>query len=580
MLSCIREHLRRYEWSQAVELCQRNEFLFQGNMLFHACYAKALVEIENKPAARRHLLYAVQSRGGNYNLALVCYKNLCLLGGEHDPIYSNFPISHSFTILTMTSCKRLSLLERTLRSIIKYLDISHVDKILIVDDGSPVESMNELIHSLNCPRIEVYYKPTEARGHAKSMNWIRDYLTTNQYTYAVHLEDDFEFFYPLPLIAWSIQVLEEFPEYGQCLFNHAYLESLEESFKRQTYGIPKMTSNGLRFYEHEFNKDKPAPTSYWPHFSLRPGVNRVHTWQSVGKFIESGSFEKDYALRYMDKGWKTAYLESPVSEHIGRKTKDRHGSETNAYDLNQTMQFGRAHFRAFMVHLDRRTDRLKALVIPPVINVTLYSAVDGSQLTPHPALNGLFRNNIVDMKPGIIGCALSHIKLWMKLATEYEKVPQYLVLEDDIQPVANFDHLLNQLLNSLAGQFTYWDVVFIGYFKGSKPLEPEPFLIPATSFTESFKISVGGTFGYLINGAGAQKLLSFIATFGMVNAIDTVMQRCADYGLKIFYVSTPLIESVMNSTDSDIQRQETSLYDESLSRAEWSDIVSYIQSIN
>ncbi len=105
--------------------------------------------------------------------------------------------------------------------------------------------------------------------------------------------------------------------------------------------------------------------------------------------------------------------------------------------------------------------------------------------------------------------------------------------------------------------------------------------IQPRTFEQAFSISRGGTFGYIINHTGARALLSFIKHFGMINAIDTVIQKCINYGLKVFYLNTPIIHSIEQSIDSDIQKKEPILYsDKYKSDATWNEIESYISSFS
>jgi GR25 family glycosyltransferase involved in LPS biosynthesis len=435
--------------------------------------------------------------------------------------------------------------------------MDQIEAVLIVDDNSSEEDRLEMQQL--APWAEFYWKTPEERGHCKSMNIILDWVHARNAEYIVHIEDDFEFYWQLPLVQMAVNVLEDNPRIGQCLFNNGYKESFEE-IVQDPWGAPHTTMDGVRYYVHQYpaNTD---PCSYWPHFSLRPGVYRCLAIQKIGYFVDQPSFEAEYALRYTHAGYKTAYLETVVSEHIGRKTKDRFGNETNAYVLNATVQFGFFPFKTFIVNLARRLDR-KQLLADQLSNVPFpyqwFNAVDGSALTPCAELNTLFRKNTKDMTIGQVGCALSHLKLWYKLIDDYVQTPVYLILEDDIR-IAPLDKIWPALFQELSG-FNYWDVVFVGYHTRLDEKKDEPFrLISTTTFESSFSISPGGTFGYFIRHTGARKLLEFIETHQMINAIDTVMQKAIDAGLVVKYVSPRLF--IDSESTSDIQVQQPNLFD-------------------
>ena len=583
MLSNIRNLIRDGAYDKAVEKCEEARDLFNSDSLYNLCFAKAL-SASNPARAVAHTLKALESPP-SFSFSAVCHRNLANLAPKiaRAPQPFTFRKSKIPVALTMTSCKRLNLLRRTLGSL-HNLDMYNVGKILIVDDGSdPVELARVVCELIDGP-AEVRIKAPERRGHANSMNDIFDFLETEEIEYVVHIEDDFEFYFEMPLISKCISILEAFPQYGQCLFNNGYKEEISEMATTQPYGSARTYGKHL-FYEH-IHGNNINPCSYWPHFSLRPGVTRVSALKNVGRFVCVGSFEKEYALRYSGAGWKTAYLEGVYCEHIGRKTKDRFGSQDNAYTLNQTVQFGNSPYRAYMVHLERRPDRLKAFNDAPAeFAVRLFSAVDGKRLQEKmragalpeagSVLNTLFKSNKVDMKAGIIGCALSHMKLWYSLLDEFTSFPYYIILEDDVVFSKTFS---KDIRDVGMDSFICWDVIFIGSHR-TNPETQELALLKARNFSEAFAFSRGGTFGYIINHTGARKLLKFIEENGLINAIDTVIQKCIDAGLNVYYTSRDLVHSVENSADTDIQISEEILYEENRPVSNWNEVEAFIRNV-
>jgi GR25 family glycosyltransferase involved in LPS biosynthesis len=71
---------------------------------------------------------------------------------------------------------------------------------------------------------------------------------------------------------------------------------------------------------------------------------------------------------------------------------------------------------------------------------------------------------------------------------------------------------------------------------------------------KSLQISMGGTGGYMISKKGAKSMLELIETCGMINCIDTMMQKSANT-LSVYYCKPLLIygecytQDVMPDTD-------------------------------
>ena len=133
------------------------------------------------------------------------------------------------------------------------------------------------------PFFEFVFKGPSDKGHARSLNLIRDSLRT---PWLVHLEDDWHFFARRPYIGPAIEILTAEPGLGQVLFNRNYAETLEDreipgGFRRRLAG------HGHRYVVHEhypsgsdklrrFQESHRRPSNaWWPHYSLRPAVVRT-----------------------------------------------------------------------------------------------------------------------------------------------------------------------------------------------------------------------------------------------------------------------------------------------------------------
>lgn len=89
----------------------------------------------------------------------------------------------------------------------------------------------------------------------------------------------------------------------------------------------------------------------------------------------------------------------------------------------------------YVINLDRRQDRLeKCKKNHPEIAERLLRipAFDGRSLQMTPRLARLFAPHDFKWKKSVMGCALSHLDVWMKLLNDKPEIESYLVLEDDV----------------------------------------------------------------------------------------------------------------------------------------------------
>lgn len=195
-------------------------------------------------------------------------------------------------------------------------------------------------------------------------------------------------------------------------------------------------------------------------------------------------------------------------------------------------------------------------------NYERYSAIEGQKLIPNIRLQRIFEGNDYNMRVGMVGCALSHIKLWIELL--YSDYNEFFILEDDAEFVENFTNKYNEMYD--ISKSKDWDIIYIGHHK--KHIDSfESFVqkpnIEKWNANTSLCNSLGGTFAYLINKKGAKKLLEFINSRGLTNGIDTVQQKSADI-LNVYYCYPCLVTSKCyrhndTSVDSDISYNYNSL---------------------
>lgn len=515
--------------------------------------------------------------------------------------------------LTMTSCKRLSLFKQTVNSFLNCCtDLFMIDRWVCVDDNSSEEDRAEAKRLY--PFIEFINKGPNEKGHAESCNRILKLVET---PYLFHLEDDWKFVEKRAYLTECLEVLQANEKYGQCLINRNYTETYKHELT--VGGFPRVTESGMKYVIQEFcnteeskaefnRKYQSRPScSYWPHFSLRPGLNRMSMFSEIGAFNPSAShFEMEYAYRYVSKGYSTVFLDGMFSLHIGRLTSER-GDETklNAYDLNSEKQFGaepkrelvppiveltstrdehvpinagelkvptkQLKFMILVINMDRRADRwakfneVNASRIGTKLKYLRKPAVDGKALKSTPQLQRIFDGNDYNMRRGMVGCAMTHLKIYTELVkSQYDFL---CVLEDDVELTPNFSEKFIKVITQAPKE---WDIIYLGHHSYPKFRNEANYdrsnndvKLEKWERTKSLQESLGGTIGYLISRSGAESLLEYINEHGMTNGIDTVQQKSADT-LDVYYSSPHLVYSEYASSggapvDTDIQYDYDSL---------------------
>lgn len=249
--------------------------------------------------------------------------------------------------LAITTCKRLPLFVRTMHSFLNACtDVERIARWICVDDNSSAADRREMERLF--PFFEFIWKGPEERGHGRSMNRILDAVRT---PFWLHLEDDWQFFEPLPYLAAALEILDADPGLGQVLLNRHYALGVEH--RRLAGGMVRQAPSGRRYVEHvylapgtpahdDFWRQHPDERSnvHWPHYSLQPSLQRTDAVRSVGRYAEAPSFELDFAHRYTALGLRSAFLDTICCRHIGGAGSA--AAVPNAYELNGTTQWNPA----------------------------------------------------------------------------------------------------------------------------------------------------------------------------------------------------------------------------------------------
>ena len=460
-------------------------------------------------------------------------------------------------MVTLTTCKRFDLFEKTMNSILNtWTDIDKVDYFLCVDDNSTQRDRSKMAKTY--PFFNFYMKTSKEKGHRKSMNIIYDKLQEYKPKYWIHLEDDWLFFQKGSYVEKSIKFLEKYESRNihQILFNRNYTEVYDQ-----------WTTNGGEPLEPGFTvhlKSDNIPgrnCGYWPHYSFRPSMVRVETIFELGNYDSPNTFfERDYADRYFAKGYKSGFYDTICSLHIGKLTSDKTG--TNAYTLNNAGQFGEAKKpNKFIVNLVRRTDRKEEMEElfekHEITGYEFYEAVDGQQLTVSEDITKMFLGNDFGSRKGFIGCALSHYDIWKQLLEDTTN-EHYTIFEDDIKLVDGFKDKYESALTNLDD--TKYDILFLGFTqhdKNARFAASEKSCIPL----EIGKY-IGGFFGYVITKQGAKKLDTYIQENGIKHGIDYLIKLIPGFtvaNIQPHIVVTEWVSSFSSPVDTDIQKDYTSL---------------------
>lgn len=249
--------------------------------------------------------------------------------------------------LTITTCKRRELFERTIDSFLHCCqDRLIIDRWICIDDGSAPEDLDKM--RARYPFFEYIAKDPAERGHAHSMNRLLNEVTT---PYWLHLEDDWDFITIGHFVQQALNVLDSNPSLIQTVLNRHYAETLDQ---RLVGGVRERTPDGFTYLRHvhhpagsdDFRQllaNNPGCTTaaYWPGYSLMPSLLRTDAVRAVGMYNpKAGFFEREFADRALSLGWNTAFLDTVTCVTTGPLRADRSATRApNAYDLNGMDQF-------------------------------------------------------------------------------------------------------------------------------------------------------------------------------------------------------------------------------------------------
>jgi GR25 family glycosyltransferase involved in LPS biosynthesis len=176
--------------------------------------------------------------------------------------------------------------------------------------------------------------------------------------------------------------------------------------------------------------------------------------------------------------------------------------------------------KTFVINLDTRPDRWKKLMdAEPYLEsfVERVPGVNGKTLEMNPLIYKLFDKNEFQWKKSIIGCNMSHISVWSKIAVATEG-NYFLVLEDDVRFQKGWMDQWKQCLSSIPPDA---DLLYLGGVlppnKSALPLASQKynehwsFIQPNTLFSPvPIPVFHFCAYSYILTRAGAQKLMAYM----------------------------------------------------------------------
>jgi len=173
----------------------------------------------------------------------------------------------------------------------------------------------------------------ETTGHVSSLNRVFKEVV-DHYDYLIFLEDDFFFIKDEEYISKALSIFALNESIGQIVFNKRFsLTNTDVEDRGQVGGIEVRdpTTGNISHILHEyigpagspewnayFEKHPGIGSVHWPHFSLNSGIWKLKALKNVGFFEKREGFEFFYGLRWMKRGYVTAFFPGKYSIHLGK----------------------------------------------------------------------------------------------------------------------------------------------------------------------------------------------------------------------------------------------------------------------
>lgn len=206
----------------------------------------------------------------------------------------------------LTSCGRFDLLEKTLFSFFKYIDVMPVAFIIIEDSGD--QRIYEILEKFDYS-FHILLNPQNL-GQAKSIDIAYSQVNT---PYIFHCEDDWEF-YRMGFIKESLSILQK----------HKYVSIVQLRGRDESTKLRDLSTRNLQKLAY-FLAEKKTDKRYFS-YGYNPSLRRLSDYQRIAPFADIGG-EREVSWVFKQLGYVTAHLEEPAVKHIG---EERHIDDLSA----------------------------------------------------------------------------------------------------------------------------------------------------------------------------------------------------------------------------------------------------------
>jgi GR25 family glycosyltransferase involved in LPS biosynthesis len=231
---------------------------------------------------------------------------------------------------------------------------------------------------------------------------------------------------------------------------------------------------------------------------------------------------------------------------------------------------------AWIINLDRRADRLELFkkTHPGLANHLMrLAAFDGRGLALTPKIAQLFGPHDFKWKKSVMGCALSHLAVWMQLVNEKPDINTYLVLEDDARLSPEWRGAWERAVDN--GHLPEgWDLVYLGGIlppnrAGFESAAVEKINASVARVKENrlFGQNEAGSryfhfcaYAYVLTRRGAQKIVDFIRARGGVWTSADHMMCNIEKILNIYFLH-PLVAGCYQDDDPVYQKSTFNDFD-------------------